>query len=401
MASEKSKAREPKAKKSAKHQKPTKKTPPPAAYKSQEFVHESDSDEEGKNAKGKKHESEEKSDSDEELSSAESTKATSKSNGNMPAHSGSSSESEDDSEDSDEASEDEDSEEATNPAPVATEPTKQPAKKSTEKVVLSNSPPPFKAPEGFNPATVDETSNAATMLRGSNLAGKQIWYFTAPASVPISSLKEISLSDATNGKSVLSYKENDYGFMESAEDKTYTKIMVPSSSHDGYKYASKSIDRVFQLHRIVRNPTTEDPFKATVPAKRPVRQQPRGMQMRFRPIGFGSGETGRIGSATPEPQAEMDEATPATFRKAPGASDSDSDEVMGDAPPVTKKSHTKSKSSKSEKEPSLKRKHREGREKKSRHSSSSKMSSSERKELKRLEKKQSASQLSTVDNPSA
>lgn len=77
------------------------------------------------------------------------------------------------------------------------------------------------------------------MLKNSNLAGKQIWYFTAPASVPISSLKEMSFSDATKGKPVLSYKDSDYGFVDSAEDKTYTKIMVPSSSDDSYKYGNK------------------------------------------------------------------------------------------------------------------------------------------------------------------
>lgn len=110
--------------------------------------------------------------------------------------------------------------------------------------------------------------------------------------------------------------------------------------------------------------------------------------MRFRPVGFGSGEIGRIGSATPEPDVEMSEGTPLTFRRIPGVSDFDgSDEEMQDAPPVPEKSHSKSKSSKSEKESFLKRKHKTGGEKKSKHSSSSTSITTERKELKRSKKK--------------
>lgn len=54
--------------------------------------------------------------------------------------------------------------------------------------------------------------------------------------MPISSLKKMSLSAVKDGEKVCSYNNNDYVFVQdTAEDKTYTKIMVPTSSDDGYK----------------------------------------------------------------------------------------------------------------------------------------------------------------------
>lgn len=73
------------------------------------------------------------------------------------------------------------------------------------------------------------------MFKRSNLEGKQIWYFTAPAAVSISSIKQMPLEDATAGKAILNHNGSEYGFMrDSAEDKTYTLIMVLQSS-DGYR----------------------------------------------------------------------------------------------------------------------------------------------------------------------
>lgn len=73
------------------------------------------------------------------------------------------------------------------------------------------------------------------MFAKSNLKGKQIWYFTAPASVPISEIKTMSLQDAKDGNPILKHNEGNYAFLQdSTEDKTYTKIMVPNSAEHGY-----------------------------------------------------------------------------------------------------------------------------------------------------------------------
>ncbi|PBP20835.1 hypothetical protein BUE80_DR008455 [Diplocarpon rosae] len=368
MVSEKSKVSESgKIKKTVKPKKATKKTPPSKTFKSQEYVQDSDDDD----SEEQKDDSDDGIDSGEGPSFAKPVEAVSKANGKLPAPSGSSSSSEGESESDGESGDaEDDSEVAAQPSSVIVGPTEQVTNEPTKRTVSVTAPPPFNPPTGFKIAEIEEESNASELLEKSSLEGKQIWYFTAPASIPISSIKEMSLSDAKDGKAILSYKDNDYGFTkDSIEDKAYTKIMVPSSSDKVYKYASKSINRVFHLRQIIRDPTTENTSKATVPAKKPVRQQPKGLQMRFKPIGFGTGETGRIGSASPEiSDVEMEVSLP--LRRTPGVSDFD--EGMKDALPVPKILHSKSKSSKtsagaiSEKGPSLKRKHSEG-EKKSKH----------------------------------
>lgn len=79
------------------------------------------------------------------------------------------------------------------------------------------------------------------MFSGSNLKGKQIWYFTAPAGVPISAIQSMSLQDAKDGNPVLNHKGRDYAFLQdSTGDKTYTKIMIPNSAEKGYNTGTYS-----------------------------------------------------------------------------------------------------------------------------------------------------------------
>jgi hypothetical protein len=83
---------------------------------------------------------------------------------------------------------------------------------------------------------LEGSSKSSQIFKKSNLDGKQIWYFTAPASVPISTVEHMSWLDVKNGNAVLNYEGGDYGFLhDSGEDKTHTKIMVPSSSDGGYR----------------------------------------------------------------------------------------------------------------------------------------------------------------------
>jgi hypothetical protein len=68
------------------------------------------------------------------------------------------------------------------------------------------------------------------------MEGKQIWYITAPASVPISSIQEMSLANIQNGNVVLSHNDNDYGIVQdSSADVRYTKVMVTTGAEDEYR----------------------------------------------------------------------------------------------------------------------------------------------------------------------
>lgn len=264
----------------------------------------------------------------------------------------------------------------------------------------------------------------------------------------MSSIQETTLGKINKGNAILSHNGNDYGFTEnSSEDITYTKIMVPKVSDDSYHagnftkvissrgttngfIGAKPIDRILHLQQIVQLPSVYDAnakqassstARPTIPAKKPVRQQPPGLKMRFRPIGFGSGSTGTIGSsssstdgsgAESDSDEEMDDPPrpfrrPASFQAEESATSSDgssddssssSDAEMTEAPPLPSKPAGKTQSEKSAAKESskvadhpLKRKHSEGGDIKAKNSSSSSEAYTSNRELKRLKKKQTNS----------
>jgi hypothetical protein len=288
-------------------------------------------------------------------------------------------------------------------------------------------PAAYEPPAGFENASVDGAPKSSQLLKESNLQGKQIWYITAPASVPLSSVKEFSLLDIKERRKILSHDGDNYSFVQDAsEAKTSTKILVPNASDDGYRssmqayphtdftplrsIAKTPLAQVLHLQQIIQlaNPTSQ----ATVPAKKPVRQQPPGLKMRFHPVGFDSVEAETRGSSSSseaesgsgsDSDQEMKDSTPAKFRKPEslsstdssddsGDDDSGSDAEMTEAPPVPSKpaakSKTTAKGSTKTADSSLKRKHGEGGDKKSKHSSSTSASTINDRKLKRLKTKQ-------------
>ena len=202
----------------------------------------------------------------------------------------------------------------------------------------------------------------------------------------------------------------------------------------------RSINQIFHLQQIVKLPGVQtsdiiaaSSSKATIPAKKPIRQQPQGLKMRFRPIGFGDGETGKIGSSSSSVDGSIGKGTDeepdtppaATFRKpiavASSSSEADdtsedpesdessvSDTEMTEAPslltnPTSKERENKGAvavaSSQEVTNGSLKRKHSGKEDRKSKHSSS-RSSSIDDREPKRLKKTQIESQRSLGDKAS-
>lgn len=75
-------------------------------------------------------------------------------------------------------------------------------------------------------------------LGKSNLEGKQVWYFTAPASLPISIIKdtEIDLPKAQAGGAIINHKGDGYGLdIEPFSASTKIQLMIPSKGGDQYK----------------------------------------------------------------------------------------------------------------------------------------------------------------------
>jgi hypothetical protein len=212
--------------------------------------------------------------------------------------------------------------------------------------VNSAAPVRFIPPTGFEPATIKNEGNVAGSFKKANMSGKQVWYITAPSSVSISSIQTMSLLDIKNGDSVYAQDGIGYGFSQALQDdleeSSNTVVMVPDTK-DGYRtgkhipsikitsnaiLVSKPIDRVLHLRQLVNLPgisNSDAPSStATIPAKKPVRKQPKGLRMRFLPIGFGEGDAGKLGSESSEDSdVEMGEAPKLTSFKAPELSETD------------------------------------------------------------------------------
>ena len=77
----------------------------------------------------------------------------------------------------------------------------------------------------------------ADFFNKTNLEGKQVWYFTAPASLPITVLKEmeIDLAKATAGNAILNHQGDGYGLdLEAHATSTQIQLLIPSKGGEKY-----------------------------------------------------------------------------------------------------------------------------------------------------------------------
>jgi len=98
--------------------------------------------------------------------------------------------------------------------------------------------PLYNPPDGFAILyeSDDGKQKVAEVFGRSNLAGKQLWYITAPASVPISAVKQVSLQDVQLGKPALSLGDRHYGFVQhQAGDSDFTKVLIPEGNSPAYR----------------------------------------------------------------------------------------------------------------------------------------------------------------------
>lgn len=95
----------------------------------------------------------------------------------------------------------------------------------------------YKPPKGFESLSGSKTkkSKASQVFSAENLAGKQIWYITAPVSVPISMIKNVSMKDVQSGSAAITVDGEEYGFvLEKPEEQGSNRFTLPSE--DGSQY---------------------------------------------------------------------------------------------------------------------------------------------------------------------
>ncbi|KAL8686070.1 MAG: hypothetical protein Q9224_005561, partial [Gallowayella concinna] len=174
----------------------------------------------------------------------------------------------------------------------------EPLEKATD--VPRSMPPnptvPYKAPPGFEAAIIPPTSvrKLQKIFSHEYLRGKQIWHITAPAIVPVNSIKDVPLQKVAEGGSILSYKGGDYGLVTEADaDYDGKVLLVPSAEDNDYRPTRAPIERTLHLRQIVKLPTSSrkagplanGATKASKTHVKTVRQQPEGLRMRYRPFG--------------------------------------------------------------------------------------------------------------------
>lgn len=149
---------------------------------------------------------------------------------------------------------------------------------------------PYKPPADFEVATV--TPQHA--LDKESLHGKQIWYITAPASVSLNLIKDVSIHNVTARASILSYKNAEYGLIEDPNGEKGEKLLlIPSPENIGYRPLGTHIEKTFHLQQLVELPASAQRNRvagngAITAAKthvKMVRQQPEGLRMRYHPFG--------------------------------------------------------------------------------------------------------------------
>ncbi|KAI9860203.1 MAG: hypothetical protein M1813_006313 [Trichoglossum hirsutum] len=173
--------------------------------------------------------------------------------------------------------------------------------------VLPKARPVYQPPHGFQPLSTDPSfSRTSKLLDPANLAGKQIWHITAPVSVPVDALKEVSAQKVMNGEAALSHGGSEYAFVvmdEPATGPSQTILLVPGK--EGYRPAGVDFARTLHLRQVVDLPTLTDVVvsaeaasrvpPASAPTRKTVRKQPKGLKMRFTPIGIDSSRSEGIG----------------------------------------------------------------------------------------------------------
>ncbi|RYP27014.1 hypothetical protein DL768_011351 [Monosporascus sp. mg162] len=184
----------------------------------------------------------------------------------------------------------------------------------------------------------------ADFFNKTNLEGKQVWYFTAPASLPITVLKEmeIDLAKATAGGPILNHQGDSYGLdLEAHATNTQIQLLIPSKGGDKYNTLNRGIDSTVHLRRMAKfgpdgtiSPTASEQY---APPSRAVREQPQGLKARFFPIGVPAPPPNKPTPVVNQPQkaakqAVAQEDSESSTSDSESGSDGNSDEEMADVP---------------------------------------------------------------------
>lgn len=87
--------------------------------------------------------------------------------------------------------------------------------------------------------TYPESSAVSKDFGPQSLKGKQIWYISAPAGVPLEDLENISLENAGRCNAIVTHNSSEYGFIADTEN-SKKDLYVSLPSRDGYTFSKNS-----------------------------------------------------------------------------------------------------------------------------------------------------------------
>lgn len=155
----------------------------------------------------------------------------------------------------------------------------------------------YEPPAGFKSTSISvhPASKLSEILAPPNLQGKQIWHITAPESVPISLVKEVSTHSIGNGASILEYQGAKYGLVpeSEAEQASSRALLLPSTQTNNYRPSKTTIIKTLHLQQLVSLPNLalepavhpDRSASASESYRKTPRRQPEGLRMRYRPFG--------------------------------------------------------------------------------------------------------------------
>nr|KMM64566.1 hypothetical protein CPAG_00918 [Coccidioides posadasii RMSCC 3488] len=189
---------------------------------------------------------------------------------------------------------------------------------------------PFRPPEGFH--LVQKSSLPPSKLADafSDLTGKQLWHITAPAAVPVSSIKQLALDAVATGETILTHKGVDYRLREDQIGVERTKsLLLPEKYGNSYRRQRLDVAQTFHVERVVRPPGqgSESQIEALKKKTKPLPSQPKNLRMRYIPFGSSSAQLeGDVG--TDDSEMEV------TFKEPRGG------HIDGEAKKKKKRKHT-------------------------------------------------------------
>ncbi|OGM44631.1 hypothetical protein ABOM_007480 [Aspergillus bombycis] len=171
---------------------------------------------------------------------------------------------------------------------------------------------PYRAPSGFKAAKKQSPPSSGTTSLLSDLRGKQVYHITAPAFLPLSKVKEISLGKVMKGEPVMKHEGVQYGIP--AESITQSDVggkallLYDSKSQTYYTTSTNGI-RSYHVQELINLPERSEENDTVLEAAKeqikPPRKQPKHLKMRFRPVGSEQGPPETLGSSSEESEGEQ------------------------------------------------------------------------------------------------